>query len=151
MNMSKVDERISKLVEEKNVANVREILGMMAYMADSNDFEIFVDSAEYAKTKLSGLFMPNREVSVKKSSEYKTAAAKLMEVFSQENYEEVLRVGRVVFAGEQLSKENKSKKNGYNHSASNKNNKEENTKSVKIPFIGFFAVAFAILIWIILR
>lgn len=158
--MKKIDQDTKEYIDLKKVEIVRSNLTVFAYFCTAETFRIFEDTAEYAIQHLDELFEDNNlpyEPSSKKGfneENFKEAVSLLMDNFSKEKYEDVLKIGHVLFGESDDSKVQQEKKHNYNNNKRNsgsENHKKQQRSSVSPVVIGAVVVITAFLFYKIMK
>lgn len=98
--MSVINAQLKKYVDEKDVEGVKSTLTGLAYVGDSDSFNEFKSSVEYAIKNIDNLFDldDGKELSIGYSlAEYKKVARLMMNNFSKKKYDAVIQIGLKVF------------------------------------------------------
>lgn len=152
--MKQIDQKTKENIDLKNIEVVRANLTGFAYICTADTFRTFVDTAEYAIEHLDNLFEEN-ELPYEPQSKrgfsretYREAVSLLMDNFSKEKYEDVLKIGNVLFDGD-LKDTNVKPNNKRREKRENSTLREEKkqTSSISHLVIGAVAVVAAILVY----
>ena len=149
--MKQIDQKTKEIIDLKNTEVVRANLTGFAYICTADTFRTFVDTAEYAIEHLDNLFEEN-ELPYEPQSKrgfsretYKEAVSLLMDNFSKEKYEDVLKIGNVLFEGD--IKDTNVKPNNKRRENSTLREEKKQTSSISHLVIGAVAVVAAILVY----
>lgn len=88
-------------IKDNNVASVRSSLAMLAYMANSESHEDFVDSIEYAEQRIAGLYEKDDNCNYSddeiSQNNYIKIAKLLIDNFSQKKCASLVKIGNKLF------------------------------------------------------
>ena len=102
-----VNDQIKRYVVEKDIEGVKSTLTGLAYVGDSESFQEFKASTEYAKRNIDNLFEPDDglDFSVEYTlSDYKNIAKMMMKNFSEKKYDAAIKIGAKVFQNKESNK-----------------------------------------------
>lgn len=97
-----INEVVKQCVAEKDISVTRSTLARLAYMADKDSYDEFVESVEYANKELIGLYVADDNRSYEEKPEdktvYRNIAELLMDNFSEKKVNSVVKVGGQIFS-----------------------------------------------------
>lgn len=158
--MKSIDPKTKQYIDLKKVENVRTNLAAIAYFCTPGTFRSFVDTAEYAEEHLNDLFEKNKlpydPVSNKgfAKENYKEAVELLMHNFSKEKFDDVLKIGNVLFKTTKVDRSEERKESSSSGSKANSNDsqkKVEKQSSVSSLVIGVTAAVVVYLVYKLIK